>query len=108
MPSAAAPTHIPSVGAPTPIPSALPSFFGPVEAEGSVATGDGGQFDTEADTTMSVVAETHLDITFDEVSRIAELIDDKVAVLVPGWMPRPTTDDGDDPDTPCHAQKFLT
>ncbi|KAF0908923.1 hypothetical protein E2562_030219 [Oryza meyeriana var. granulata] len=71
------------------------------------------RFDTEADTAMSVAAEmvTELDITDHEVTRIAELIDGKVAALVPGWRPGPATDDdddvvagdGDDPDAPGAA-----
>ncbi|EEE66697.1 hypothetical protein OsJ_23360 [Oryza sativa Japonica Group] len=72
------------------------------------------RFDTEADTAMTVAAEmvAELDITDHEVTRIAQLIDGKVAALVPGWRPGPATDDdddddlvggGDDPDAPGGA-----
>ncbi|XP_006657511.2 probable serine/threonine-protein kinase WNK3 isoform X1 [Oryza brachyantha] len=69
------------------------------------------RFDTEADTAMSVAAEmvAELDITDHEVTRIAELIDGKVAALVPGWRPATDDDDdvvtvdGDDPDAPGAA-----
>uniref|UniRef100_A0A0E0LHY3 non-specific serine/threonine protein kinase n=1 Tax=Oryza punctata TaxID=4537 RepID=A0A0E0LHY3_ORYPU len=56
------------------------------------------RFDTEADTAMTVAAEmvAELDITDHEVTRIAQLIDGKVAALVPGWRPGPDTDDDDD------------
>lgn len=63
---------------------------------------------------MTVAAEmvAELDITDHEVTRIAQLIDGKVAALVPGWRPGPATDDdddddlvggGDDPDAPGGA-----
>uniref|UniRef100_A0A0E0AGL3 non-specific serine/threonine protein kinase n=1 Tax=Oryza glumipatula TaxID=40148 RepID=A0A0E0AGL3_9ORYZ len=73
------------------------------------------RFDTEADTAITVAAEmvAELDITDHEVTRIARLIDGKVAALVPGWRPGPATDDddddddlvvdGDDPDAPGAA-----
>ncbi|XP_020092201.1 probable serine/threonine-protein kinase WNK9 [Ananas comosus] len=48
-------------------------------------------FDIEADTALSVATEMvqELDITDHEVTRIAEMIDGEVALLVPAWKPGP-------------------
>ncbi|XP_072951523.1 probable serine/threonine-protein kinase WNK1 [Typha angustifolia] len=48
-------------------------------------------FDIEADTALSVATEmvAELDITDHEVTRIAEMIDGELALLVPEWKPGP-------------------
>ncbi|GMH10473.1 hypothetical protein Nepgr_012314 [Nepenthes gracilis] len=46
-------------------------------------------FDIEMDTALSVAREmiAELDITDQDVTRIAELLDGEIAILVPGWKP---------------------
>ncbi|KAK7337888.1 hypothetical protein VNO77_18477 [Canavalia gladiata] len=52
-------------------------------------------FDTEIDTALSVAAEmvAELDITDQDVTRIADMIDGEIASLVPEWKPGPGVDE---------------
>ncbi|KAJ3674628.1 hypothetical protein LUZ60_005244 [Juncus effusus] len=60
-------------------------------------------FDTETDTAFLVATEmvAELDITDHEVTRLAEMIDGEVALLVPGWKPEPGFDENPASNSYC-------
>ncbi|XP_057423334.1 serine/threonine-protein kinase WNK1-like isoform X2 [Lotus japonicus] len=60
-------------------------------------------FDTETDTALSVANEmvAELDITDQDVTKLANMIDEQIATLVPGWKTEPRTEEDSERSSFC-------